>query len=134
MSDTFQDELAERARQLAGLQAGLAANRDRPRSEWAAQTSFPYLAVFSRDDVEEFARELAQHVLDAEQRGTLENLRRQPPDPPTSTQRCSRRGHAGRIYVARRYACAIPYDWPLEVRRNLHRCCEPVPCPIPWPP
>jgi hypothetical protein len=70
----FQRELCQRVGQLARFQAVFAANREREPSRWAAQTDFPYLAAFDRDDVSEFARELLAYTLDAAQRGTLENL------------------------------------------------------------
>ena len=38
------------------------------------QTAYPWLAAFSSDEVEEFARELVADTFDAAQRGTLEHL------------------------------------------------------------
>jgi hypothetical protein len=38
------------------------------------QTGYPWLAAFSSDEVEEFARELLADTFDAAQRGTLEHL------------------------------------------------------------
>jgi hypothetical protein len=74
MPNTFQQQLAERVGQLARFQAALEANRDCPPSTWVGASDFPYLAAFDRDGVEEFARELAAYVFDAEQHGTVENL------------------------------------------------------------
>lgn len=70
----FRSELERRMKELARFQAALAANRDREPREWAAQTDFPYVAAFDRDDVDEFAQEFLAYTLDAAQRGTLENL------------------------------------------------------------
>lgn len=71
----FEAQLAERVRELARFQAVYAANRDKPASQWAAQTAFPYLAVFSPEEVAEFASELHAYTLAAAQRGELQELR-----------------------------------------------------------
>jgi soluble lytic murein transglycosylase-like protein len=71
----FETQLAERVRELARFQAVYAANRDRPASQWATQTAFPYLAVFSVEEVAEFASELHAYTLAAAQRGELQELR-----------------------------------------------------------
>jgi hypothetical protein len=70
----FQRELRNRVTQLARFSAVLAANHDRDPSEYAAQTDFPYLAAFDREEVAEFARDLLAATFDAAQRGTLEHL------------------------------------------------------------
>jgi hypothetical protein len=66
----LQAQVAETARFLAifNEHRGVA-----PR-EWAMQTGYPWLAALSRDDVEEFARELVADTFDAAQRGGLEHL------------------------------------------------------------
>jgi hypothetical protein len=73
-SADFQRQLQERVAEAARFQAVYAYNRDKDPSDWAGQTTFPFLAALSRAEVEEFARELLAYTLDAARRETLENL------------------------------------------------------------
>jgi hypothetical protein len=66
----LQAQVAETARFLAIYNA----HREIPPPEWAMQTGYPWLAAFSSDEVEEFARELLADTFDAAQRATLEHL------------------------------------------------------------
>lgn len=66
----LQAQVAETARFLAIYNE----HREVLPSEWAMQTGYPWLAAFSSDEVEEFARELVADTFDAAQRGTLEHL------------------------------------------------------------
>jgi hypothetical protein len=66
----LQAQVAETARFLAIHNE----HREIQPSEWAMQTGYPWLAAFSSDEVEEFARELVADTFDAAQRGTLEHL------------------------------------------------------------
>ncbi len=66
----LQAQVAETARFLAIY----GEHREVPPSAWAMQTAYPWLAAFSRDEVEEFASELVADTFDAAQRGTLEHL------------------------------------------------------------
>ncbi len=70
----FASGLVERLAELAQFQAAYGANGSTEPSAWVAQTPFPWLASFSRDEVDEFARELLAYTLDAAQRGTIESL------------------------------------------------------------
>jgi hypothetical protein len=66
----LQSQVAETARFLAIFNE----HRETPASQWAMQTGYPWLAAFSSDEVEDFARELVADTFDAAQRGTLEHL------------------------------------------------------------
>jgi hypothetical protein len=66
--------LADRFAQLARFSATFMANRGREPGEYAAQTDFPFLAAFSREEVSEFAQDFHTCVLDAAQRRNLEHL------------------------------------------------------------
>jgi hypothetical protein len=66
----LQAQVAETARFLAIFNE----HREVPPPEWAMQTAYPWLAAFSNDEVEEFARELVADTFDAAQRGALEHL------------------------------------------------------------
>jgi len=70
----FYADLGDRVAQVGRFLAVYRANAGREPDQWANQTDFPYLAAFESDEVGEFSRELLAYVLDAAQRGTLENL------------------------------------------------------------
>ena len=70
----FEHELSQRLAIAAQFQAAYAAHRREEPAAWAAQTPFPWLSSFGRDEVDEFAQELIAYTLDAAQRRTLENL------------------------------------------------------------
>jgi hypothetical protein len=69
---------ARRFQQIASAAAQLRAvygrHRDESAAEWAALTPFPWLAGFDADEVADFAEELVDLVLDASNRGDLEEL------------------------------------------------------------
>lgn len=70
----FQRRLQAQVAETARFMAIFNEHRDVPPSKWAMQTAYPWLAAFSSDEVEEFARELVANTFDAAQRGTLEHL------------------------------------------------------------
>jgi hypothetical protein len=70
----FQRHLQAQVAETARFVAIFNEHRDVSPSEWAMQTGYPWLAAFSSDEVEEFARELLADTFDAAQRGTLEHL------------------------------------------------------------
>lgn len=70
----FHHDLSAQVAKAGRFLAVYRANLGNPPAEWANQTDFPYLSSFDSDEVEEFSRELMAYVLDAAQRGTLENL------------------------------------------------------------
>jgi len=70
----FQRRLQAQVAETARFMAIFNEHRQVPPSKWAMQTAYPWLAAFSRDEVEEFARELVADTFDAAQRGTLEHL------------------------------------------------------------
>jgi hypothetical protein len=70
----FQRRLQAQVAETARFVAIFNEHREVPPQEWAMQTGYPWLAAFSSDEVEEFARELVADTFDAAQRGTLEHL------------------------------------------------------------
>lgn len=70
----FQRHLQAQVAETARFLAIYSEHHDVPPAEWAMQTGYPWLAAFSSDEVEEFARELVADTFDAAQRGTLEHL------------------------------------------------------------
>jgi hypothetical protein len=70
----FQRHLQAQVAETARFVAIFNEHREVLPPEWAMQTAYPWLAAFSRDEVEEFARELVADTFDAAQRGTLEHL------------------------------------------------------------
>jgi hypothetical protein len=70
----FQRQLQAQVAETARFLAIFNEHREVRPPEWAMQTAYPWLAAFSSDEVEEFARELVADTFDAAQRGTLEHL------------------------------------------------------------
>jgi hypothetical protein len=70
----FQRHLQAQVAETARFVAIFNEHREVLPPEWAMQTAYPWLAAFSSDEVEEFARELVADTFDAAQRGTLEHL------------------------------------------------------------
>jgi hypothetical protein len=70
----FQRHLQAQVAETARFVAIFNEHRGVLPAEWAMQTAYPWLAAFSSDEVEEFARELVADTFDAAQRGTLEHL------------------------------------------------------------
>lgn len=70
----FQRRLQAQVAETARFMAIFNEHHDVPPSKWAMQTTYPWLAAFSIDEIEEFARELVADTFDAAQRGTLEHL------------------------------------------------------------
>ena len=67
-----------RYRQIAAaaaqLRAAYARHSAEPVSEWAPLTPFPWIASFTQQEVEQFVDELIDVLLDAGNRGELEEL------------------------------------------------------------
>ena len=70
----FQQRLQAQVAETARFLAVYNEHREVPPPEWAMQTGYPWLAAFSSDEVEEFARDPVADTFDAAQRGTLEYL------------------------------------------------------------
>jgi hypothetical protein len=70
----FQRRLLEQVAETGRFLAIYNEHQDSPPSRWAMQTGYPWLAAFSPEEVEEFAKELVAYTFDAGQRGTLEQL------------------------------------------------------------
>jgi hypothetical protein len=70
----FQRRLQEQVAATSRFFAIYREHLDVPSRQWAMQTAYPWLAVFSQEEVAEFAHELVSYTLDAGQRGTLEQI------------------------------------------------------------
>lgn len=71
-------QFGRRYRQLAAAAAQFRAvygrHRDEPVPEWAALTPFPWIASFDAEEVEQFSSDLLELLLDAGNRGELEEI------------------------------------------------------------
>jgi len=70
----FRIALIRRLGEIAQFHAAYARNRESEPAEWAAQTPYPWLAAFSRQEADEFASELLAYALDAVRSESMERF------------------------------------------------------------
>jgi len=70
----FEHDLREHAARAAQLIHAYGSHQGRPASEWARLTPYPWIAGLAQRSLDEFVSELQFRVLDAAQKGTIDEL------------------------------------------------------------